>query len=76
MEAGEVMVQFTMESLDLCRRINEFSRIRRLLLFVILGKYAGNELVIMRDNIEKEGYDTTWDYNCEDCTYNNERLKW
>ena len=70
------MQHIAMESLDLCRRINEFGTLRRHILFLVLGKFATNELVIMRDNIEKVGYDTTWGYECDECEYNRTKLIW
>lgn len=61
--------------LDMLRKINEFSRPRKWILRIVLGRYAFNELVMMRNCIEEEGYYTTFDYGIEGASYNKESLR-
>ena len=62
-------------ALDLCRRINEFGKLRQKILFWILGRYAANELIMLRWNLHRK-WDTTFEYGCEDCNYNKETSDW
>jgi len=62
-------------ALDLCRKINEHSKVRRFLLHLVLGKYAWRELVGLRDSIGKE-WDTSMEYSCEECKYHKDKVSW
>ncbi len=61
--------------MDLCRAIHEFSRLRKWLLRLVLGRYAYRELVGLRDAIEEDGYPTDYGYELQGMGYHKDRVR-
>jgi len=64
----------TMEQLDFCRAINELPFITKVLLRLIIGRYAMHEFYIMWHNCKDAGYSPSIWYGCEDCDYNKKPI--
>ena len=58
--------------LDFWRAFNERSRILREIARLAMGKWAFGELIGLREAVDKGGYDTTFFYGMEVCTYHKD----
>jgi len=64
-------------TIDFVRCVEEFSFLRKLLLRIILGKYASREYVGMRETMDLEMEESSqFGYGLENCDYHNNEWKW
>ena len=63
-------------SVDLCRKLDEFSLLRKLLIRIVLGKHAFRELVGVRDELIRQGYSVSLGYGLEGCDYHKDKVSW
>jgi hypothetical protein len=63
-------------SMDFVRCVEEKSKFRRFLLFLVLGKYAAREYVGIREELERESHPYDFGYGLEHCTYHKEKWNW
>ena len=72
----ETYVVYQAWSLDMLRKLYEHSKFRKWIIRLILGKYAFRELMGLRDQLIKDGYDLSFGYGLEDCDYNKNKVNW
>jgi hypothetical protein len=62
-------------ALDMTRALHERNIIWRMLLPVVMGRYAYREFVGLIDALADEEFDPRMAYECEGTEYNNERVR-
>jgi len=60
---------------DMICAINDFGKIRKFILRMIMGRYAWREMIGLRDSIEKYGYGTNHGYSLENLDYHKDKVK-
>jgi hypothetical protein len=64
-------------AIDFIRCIEEMPKWRKILIKLILGKYASREYVGMREHLDEQQIDQSqWGYGLENCDYHKEKWMW
>jgi len=63
-------------ALDFCRAFNERPKIIRFIVLLLMGKYARNEYLGMEESLNKNWYNTHWEYDLQHMDYHDEFKDW